>query len=318
MLSWQGQLTGPHTLREIQALLRAGKIHSLFKVEREGEWLLLRDHLADVNLRAGDTSRDIDAGPPPPEPRSQPLPPPIMFHQGPNAAVAALPASAADDGAGGDSQRLAIATFVLSLFFFVPYLNAVTWLLALILGHRAMAQSDTEKDLPAGGLAWLGLWLCYVEISLFLLALMWLAALDIPTTNWVYLGLHGRMFLGGLAALAGAGLLMLGLQLTTGTRPGMAQCFVSALAPSACWVLGLLIVQTTLGSANLTSGTGLVLIGGINVAQFCIQMFYWGSCLPLPDGSKLGLPRAALMSLPYSVIFAMVGIGCLIVSAAIG
>jgi hypothetical protein len=331
MLTWQGQATGPHTLREIKSLLRVGKIHSLFKIQVDGEWLLLRDHLADLDryLREAERAPAVPAA----TPATRTFPPISMPSGGVPMAIpvpdddrrqvpeAALPPprpTAVGEPETVAAKGMGIAAFALSLFFFVPYLNGITWVLALIFGHLAVAPTGAERRSLAGTLAWLGLWLCYVEISLFLLVLGWFLVRDIPVTNLVYLVLHGRMLFSVLAAVIGAGVLMLVVRLTTGTLLAFATCFVAALVTSATGTLGMLLVQTAVPPDALARDQGLVLIGAVNIVLFLVQLFFWGSFIRLPDGGKLGLPRAALVSLPYTVIFAFVGIAELILFAARG
>jgi hypothetical protein len=331
MLTWQGQATGPHTLREIKSLLRVGKIHSLFKIQVDGEWMLLRDHLADLDRHLREAERS-PAGPAA-TPATRTFPPISMPTGGVPMAIAvpdddrrqvpeaALPAprpTAVGEPEAGAAKGMAIAAFALSLFFCVPYLNGITWVLALIFGHLAVAPTGAERRSPAATLAWLGLWLCYVEISLFLLGLGWFLVQDIPITTGVYLVLHGRMLFSVLAAVIGAGVLMLVVRLTTGTLLAFATCFVAALVTSATGALGMLLVQTAVPPDALARDQGLVLIGAVNIVLFLVQLFFWGSFIRLPDGGKLGLPRAALVSLPYTVIFAFVGIAELILFAALG
>jgi hypothetical protein len=327
VLSWQGQVSGPHPLREIQALLRAGKIHSLYRVEVDGEWILLRDFLADLNQRAGVAARLAPAAQATPEGKPvaalpvptavTPLATPVPSDRFREPPAAASARTAADDRPAEDANGLAIAAFVLSLFFWVPYLNGITWLLALILGHLATGQTDPERRSLPAVLAWVGLWLSYVEISFFLVALLWFQALEIPVTTAVYLVLHGRLLFSVLAALIGAGVLMLVVRVTTGSLLGLAECFVGALVPAASAALGLLLVQTAVAADELARDKGLVLIGAVNIVLFLVQMFFWGSFIRLPDDGKLGLPRAALVSLPYTVIFAFVGIAYAILFATL-
>lgn len=319
MLSWQGQVTGPHTAREIQTLLRVGKIHSLFKIQVEGQWLLLRDHLADVNHRTSADSRRPTGHPATPAASPVPAPQPVadevalaipiptdMLRSG---ALRTQPAATDEAHPLEEAKGYGIASFVLSLLFFVPYLNGITWLLALIFGHLAVAQADPERRRPTAVLAWVGLWICYVEISFFLLALLWLVALELPPTNWGYLVLHGRLLFSVLDAVLGAGVLLWLVRLTTGCRLGLPECFVGALVPSATAALCLLVVHTLVATDGLARAQeGLVLIGAVNIGLFLTQMFFWASFLRLPDGSKLGLARAALVSLPYTVLFALLGI----------
>ena len=74
---------------------------------------------------------------------------------------------------------IAITSFVLSLFFFVPFLNGITWLLALIFGHLALSNAGSRPSGKAATLAWIGLWITYVEIGYFLVGLAWSSVTEI-------------------------------------------------------------------------------------------------------------------------------------------
>lgn len=51
-LTWQGQVTGPHSVSDVRYLLKLGKIHSLYKIQIEGQWVLLRDNFAALEKKA--------------------------------------------------------------------------------------------------------------------------------------------------------------------------------------------------------------------------------------------------------------------------
>lgn len=48
-ISWQGTVTGPYSIKEIRSMLKAGRINSLYRIKFEGEWLMLRDYLAQID-----------------------------------------------------------------------------------------------------------------------------------------------------------------------------------------------------------------------------------------------------------------------------
>jgi hypothetical protein len=319
LLLWQGQTTGPHTRSEIQSLLRTGKIHSLFKINVKGEWVLLRDHLADLDRRP--KAPPSVSQPEPPAPAAIVIEPSDRTNSAadsPKAATVGLRLASDDDRPSDDTSGFAIASFALSLFFFVPYINGITWLLALILGHLATAQTEENDRRSSTSLGRLALWLCYVEISFFLVALLWFLAMDIPSTFVVYLTLHGRMLFSVLGTLLGAGLLMGGIRLVTGSRLSLPDCFIATLLPSACGSLALLMVQTGGTSADLARASGWIGLAAVTVAQFLVQMFFANSLLRLPGGDPLGLARAALVSLPTAALFALLGIGYFLLFSVVG
>lgn len=316
-LSWQGKVIGPHSPGEIQTLLKLGKIHSLYKIQSGGEWFLLRDHLADLQQQARDEQRRLAEQLAGAGARShlsgavqaaRLVPDDGPF--GDPGAPASQPQTGLADGHGGEeSKGLAITSLVLSLLFFVPFLNGITWLLSLIFGHLALTQSEQGRPSGYGKWAWIGLWVSYIEISFFLLGLSWLAVMEFPNMTLGFFVLHGQMLSTGVAGLIGAGVLMLAIKLTTGWLVDFTMCFVGALLPSALGALGMLMVQTSVMPYDLTKAKGLVLIGAVNALLFVTQMGFWARFIRLPDDSELGLSRSALASLIYSVIFIFVYLG---------
>jgi hypothetical protein len=320
-LSWQGQVTGPHTLREIQNLLKLGKIHSLYKIQVEGEWNLLRDHLASMEKSARDTAKTTSKEFAPP-PSLAPVPKAILVPADEYLASVNDTHTPNEGEAHGEesepiSPGMAIASFGLSLLFFIPFLNVITWLLALIFGHLALSQGGSKNNRKSKTLAWLGLWISYVEISFFLIVLAWFSVIEIPNMELGYLVLHGRMLGNIISALIGAGVLMLAVKMVAGKLISFAVCFVGALLPSAVGALGMLVVHTTVSSSDMTSSKGLTLIGIVNLILFVGQMFFWAKFIRVSDDEELGLPQAALASLLYTFIFVFIGIGYLVLFAAL-
>jgi len=62
-ISWQGTVTGPYSIKEIRSMLKSGRINSLYRIKVEGEWLMLRDYLAQIDRaqRDADTSASRDS-----------------------------------------------------------------------------------------------------------------------------------------------------------------------------------------------------------------------------------------------------------------
>jgi hypothetical protein len=324
-LSWQDQVTGPHTLREIQMLLKLGKIHSLYKIQSEGEWILLRDHLADLDQKSRDAERKQAERP---VVRSSgtfessvaraAIPVPEEKPAGPMGEPVPLIQSDEEDGnEEGESRGIAITSFVLSLFFFVPFLNGITWLLSLIFGHLSLPDAEHGVRSKYTTMARVGLWLSYVECSFFLLGFAWLAIMEFPNMNMGFYVLHGQMLSTGFGALMGAGILMLAVKLTSGRLIGFSMCFVGALAPSALGALGMFMVQTSVLPSDLTKAKGLVLIGAVHVLLFVAQMFFWARHIRLPEDEELGLSRAAISSLVYTFIFIFLSIGYVVLFATL-
>lgn len=321
-LSWQGQVTGPHSLREVRNLLKLGKIHSLYKVQTEGQWVLLRDHLGtlDQQSRAAAARQQRTLAEPilrPPDALKPiivtdedeyPSHEPEGDHQD---------QSDASPGTGDVPLGLAITAFVLSLFFFVPFLNGITWLLALIFGHLALAGTSGRPRGRAGTLAWVALWISYVEIGYFLAGLAWTAVTEALPISIVFFILHGQMLGNAVGALIGAGILMLAVKLSAGQLIGFTNAYIGALLPSALSALGMFFLQASIGFESLMQGRNLILFGLINLILFVGQIFFWARFILLEDGSELGLTRATMASMLYTFVFLFVGIGYAVLFAVL-
>lgn len=62
-ISWQGTVTGPYSIKEIRSMLKSGRINSLYRIKVEGEWLMLRNYLAqtDRDQREAEISASRDS-----------------------------------------------------------------------------------------------------------------------------------------------------------------------------------------------------------------------------------------------------------------
>jgi hypothetical protein len=312
-LSWQGQVTGPHTLREVRNLLKLGKIHSLYKIQIEGQWILLRDHLATMDKEAREEAvrqagRTAGLQAPSP-PAVKPIVVPDNDWQSGGTAETDGDHLARENGSDPVPAGIATACFVLSLFFFVPFLNGITWLLALIFGHLALSNADERPRGKAATLAWIGLWITYVEIGFFLIGLAWFAVTEAMPMMAVYFLLHGQMLGNAIAALIGAGVLMLAVKLASGHLIRFSTCYVGALLPSAVSALGMFFLQASIAGASMTEGRNLLLIGLINLVLFVGQIFFWARFIRLPNDEELGLSKAVLTSMLYTAVFLFVGLG---------
>lgn len=328
LLSWQGGITGPHSLREIQTLLKLGKVHSLYRIQVEGEWILLRDRFADLEQKAREAEgkkadrlpvRSPAAG----SGHAEPIPAAIFVPDEEPWELGKTTGHSPQSGSGDgseivESKGIAIASFVLSLFFFVPFLNGITWLLSLIFGHLALSQTSEKNRSGPAVLAWIGLWLSYVEISFFLLGIVWFALMGIPDAELGFILLHAQMLSSVIGALIGAGVLMLAVKMTSGSLVGFPVCFVGALPPSALNFLGVMLVQASLAPGEMFRPKGIVSIGVIYAILFITQMFFWARLIHLPeDDSELGLARGALASLLYTFVFVFIGFGYAVLFAAL-
>lgn len=322
-LSWQGQISGPHLQKDIQHLLKIGKIHSLYKIQIRGEWILLRDYLADMDQKTRETARREAEMPPAPAPTytSGTIPHAVLApdYDFPGSATSAILTGTEPDGVDngtGESKGLAIASFVLSCFFFIPFLNLLTWLMSLIFGHLAASQIGVGCKGKAATLNTVGLWLSYVELGFFLSGLAFFKVTEFPIMGAAFLMLHGHMLGIVFVALIGAGVLMLAVKLAAGKLISFSTCFVGALLPTAMHNFMQLVLAQTLVSGSFTSNT-LVIHGFIYLSLFVGQIFFWVNYVPLPDGRELGYANATLSSLLYTVIFIFISFGYFLFMASV-
>ncbi len=195
LLAWKGATSGPFTLAQIREQLVAGEISRMHHAQVEGRWVSLDELLSageaserraaaaqEARLRQADQGR-IEAEQAqqeelaaaerrsqllPPEARRPPVPPPP-----PTIRVAPhnfTPPPRADyNPLAASPQRtsgFAITAFVCAIANFVPFLNFVSWVLALVFGHVAL--NDIGKDPTLGGR---GLAIAALIITYFLLIL---------------------------------------------------------------------------------------------------------------------------------------------------
>jgi len=88
ILEWRGSKRGPCSHADIEAGLAAGELHSLYKINVDGKWLVLRDFLEQHRATTKQQSSRAVVLPPPPEPSPIPLqrsatvlPPPLPLQQ---------------------------------------------------------------------------------------------------------------------------------------------------------------------------------------------------------------------------------------------
>jgi len=315
-LSWQGAVTGPHTIKEIRSLLKFGKVHSLYKIEADGGWILLRDHLAEIDSASRAAAKAPDRRS---YPASIPLPkvlPEPDDHASPTVTSSEILPDP-DEADFSPANGIATASFILSLCFFIPVLNGITQLLALVFGHLALAQMGHRHVGRSRTLASTALWITYLQVGFLASSMTWLALTKFPDLRFGYVMMHFHMLGIALSALIGSGLLMLGIKTICDHFLSFRTCFVGALLPAAGSVFGTIIIASSLVGSSPTSGKMMATIALFQVLMFTVQMFFWSRFIKLADGGELGLGRAALVSLFYSVIFIFIGILYLMLLAAL-
>ena len=151
LLRWKGAESGPFSIEEIRELLAAGEISRVHQVQVNGRWKLLDDFA------------ELSAPPQRPAERSEPSTAPretlvrdstLADEQSPIFELSAMTRT----------SGLAIAALIVAACGFIPYVNFVSWIFALILGHLALLQIDRNSALSGRWMAITGLAITYFLI----------------------------------------------------------------------------------------------------------------------------------------------------------
>jgi len=197
-LQWRGRTLGPWPLDRIRAALESGEIHSLYRIQVNGAWMPLREHLevvdadslarraAELGARDGMTATarrmpfpslkeaglEVQAGPTDFFGRAEKN---TLFEPRRTAQTGAMPPPMTKTSGGAAADELvptcwlAVAAFVISCSGLLPYLNLISWLPGIVLGHLALRQIDHQPMLEGRGLAVGALIISYSIVAFALL-----------------------------------------------------------------------------------------------------------------------------------------------------
>ena len=140
LLRWKGAESGPFSIEEIRELLAEGDISRMHQVQVNGRWKLLDDF---VELSA-QPKRPAEPPEPPPAPRETLVRDSTLADE--HSPIFELSAMTRTSG-------LAIAALIVAACGFIPYVNFVSWIFALILGHLALIQIERNAALSG---RWMG------------------------------------------------------------------------------------------------------------------------------------------------------------------
>lgn len=186
-LTWKGGQTGPFTLEQIRAQLITGEISRVHQIGVGGGWQLLDEFLSrlpeEKAAREAAASRSSlenrwqpelprglapePAGSPAPDETEGNSPLRHLLPKAPPQPAADVAAESPDaepfpeDYGPMRTSNLAVACLVLSFGCFIPYVQLVSWLLALVCGHTALIQMKRDPALGGRGLAIAGLVITY-------------------------------------------------------------------------------------------------------------------------------------------------------------
>lgn len=326
-LSWKGEISGPLGIEEIRRSLKAGKINSLYKVQVGGDWVLLRDFLAKqskaekaskieeerlataerLEMQTAQFNHPLAAVPvPEDDTHASQAAPQEVFHSGPEVSHVGAPYEAP---AQKVPVGLAVSAFVLSIFFFVPMLNGLTWLLTLIFGHLALSGASMRPKGKAATLAWVGLWITYVQMGFLAIGMIWGVWVEYSDLKELYLLFHIQMLGCSISAFIGAAVLMLAVKSATQHLISFASCYVGALLPSAVSVLSIFLLQFNTTYIGYSWQKQLLLLLLVYVLLFLGQIFFWAKFIHISNNQELGYAGAARVSLFYTLVLFIVGFG---------
>jgi len=149
----QGNAAGPYPIEQVRDFIRDGVVapEHLASASPDGPWLPLQE--------LGVTATEVVL-----PPSSLPAPAAIS-------AVPAMQVSVVNPAPQKPTSGLAIGGFVCGLLMFIPGLNFIAWLPALILSHLALGEIRRDPELGGRGLAVAALWITYIILGLGLLVL---------------------------------------------------------------------------------------------------------------------------------------------------
>lgn len=140
LLRWKGAESGPFSIEEIRELLAAGEISRMHQVQVNGRWKLI-DDFAELRELGGPPIEE-----PAPEPVAREKLTAEVIHSDDDTPMIELSATTRTSG-------LAITALIVAVCGFIPYVNFVSWIFALILGHLALIQIERSYALSGRWMA---------------------------------------------------------------------------------------------------------------------------------------------------------------------
>jgi hypothetical protein len=159
-LRWKGKVTGPHTLEDIRTLLATGQVSRMHQVEHDGAWRPLDEFLRETE----ESDRTRAAANAAQEEINHRRMQRELANERMRTAALEQQFAWLQQKQGRDLEKvkiipkrrtsnLAVAAFVISFCSFIPYVNFVSWIPALILAHAALADMDRNPNLAGRSLA---------------------------------------------------------------------------------------------------------------------------------------------------------------------
>jgi hypothetical protein len=159
-LRWKGRVSGPHSLEDIRTLLAAGQVSRMHQIEHGAEWRSLDEFLREMEesdqARAGAAAAEEELN-------HRRMQRELSNERIRTAALEQQFAWLQERQLRDQEQvkqvpkqrtsNLAVAAFVVSFCSFIPYVNFISWIPALILAHAALAEMDRDPQLAGRPLA---------------------------------------------------------------------------------------------------------------------------------------------------------------------
>jgi len=316
-LSWHDQISGPFSIDDINQQLRRRQISTLYKVQINGEWVSLRSFLADqkrekIRLEKERLEQDRIAREIPQQASShhiaQPPPKTVALSNASDISdeLYARPKNNSGENQVIEGKGLGIASFVLALLFFVPFLNVFCFILSLIFGHLSLAQAPKSLRKDECALPWFGVCFSYI-MGGFLLSIAILILPSIPD----YLGplketafyeIHGQMI--GVAVLACffACLLMWAIQMIARYVPKFYICYICSLLPLCLGQIASLLIPRL----SDDQGTYVFLLVMSAISITLINVLTWPLLICEKNDQPLSRLHAAIASIFCIVFFGLV------------
>ena len=194
MLLWKGRQAGPFSIAQIREKLSAGDINRMHQIHVDGRWQILDDYLEKLRgvdletkrseqqeLREAEMRRQIEA-----QLKDEQKSREVERMASSPAVSQGLPAAHSSVDPFGavapfppPKSRMsgfAITALVMGVCNFIPFVDFVTWILALVFGHIALIQMNADDSLKGRGMAIAGLAITYfllvVVITIMVLCLV--------------------------------------------------------------------------------------------------------------------------------------------------
>ncbi len=188
-IRWKGRVTGPHTLEDIQGLLAAGEISRMHQIDRSGQWQSLDEFLRDED---GTRQAEEAANAQDEELERRRVARELSNERIRAAALEQHFAWLQHNQSGrsrgmppeprkGRTSNLAVAAFVVSFCSFIPFVNFVSWIPALILAHAALAEIEKNPKLNGRALAQGAI---VISCTFLVLGVLFLLGLVLGVLKW--------------------------------------------------------------------------------------------------------------------------------------